>query len=74
MKDETVYMKPIWYFVGMILLAMGFVVLLSGLYSLLFPARTHTVLAELHSDIWWGAIMIIAGGIFFFLNRKPPGE
>jgi hypothetical protein len=74
MKDETVRMKPIWYFVGMILLAMGSVVLLSGLYSLFFPPRTHTVLEELHADIWWGAIMIIAGGIFFLFNRKPASE
>jgi drug/metabolite transporter (DMT)-like permease len=68
-------MKPIWYFVGLILMSMGAVVLLSGLYRLFISAGGHaTVLQELRPDIWWGAIMILAGGIFFFLNRKPVSE
>ncbi len=67
-------MKPIWYFVGLILLSMGAVVLASGLYRLVFPSTAQTVLQELRPDIWWGAIMILAGGIFFFTNRKPISE
>ncbi len=74
MKDESVQMKPIWYFVGLILLSMGAVVLLSGLYRLIVPSSAQTVLQELRPDIWWGAIMILAGGIFFFANRKPISE
>jgi hypothetical protein len=63
-------MKPIWYFVGIILLSMGFVVLLAGVYNLFVSREAHTVLGELHADIWWGAIMMSVGGIFFFLNRN----
>ncbi|NUO83603.1 hypothetical protein HUU05_26305 [candidate division KSB1 bacterium] len=64
-------MKPIWYFVGLMLLGMGSIILFTGLYLFFFEAKTHTVFAELHPNIWWGAVMVIAGGVFFFYNRKP---
>ncbi|MGH7490980.1 MAG: hypothetical protein ACREOO_01160 [bacterium] len=71
MNGKIVHMKPIWYFVGLILLGMGSVIFLTGLYLLFFDVKTDTVFAELHPNIWWGAVMVIAGGIFFFLNRNP---
>jgi hypothetical protein len=71
MSDETKHMKPIWYFVGLILLFMGSIVLLTGLYNLFFSKVPHTVLGELHPNIWWGAFMLLVGGIFFFLHRNP---
>jgi hypothetical protein len=70
MSEKTMHMKPIWYFVGLILLSMGFVVLLAGLYSLFVSEAVYTVLGELHPNVWWGAIMMIAGGAFFFLHRN----
>jgi uncharacterized protein YjeT (DUF2065 family) len=62
-------MKSIWYFVGLILLTMGAVVFLSGVYYFFFPDGTKTVLQELHPDLWWGAVMMIAGAIFYFASR-----
>jgi len=63
-------MKSIWYFVGLMLLAMGAVVFLSGIYYYFVPDQSSTVLRELHPDIWWGAVIIIAGAIFFFGSIK----
>lgn len=63
-------MKSIWYFVGLMLLAMGVVVFLSGIYYYFVPDRNSTVLGNLHPDIWWGAIIILAGAIFFLPNRS----
>jgi hypothetical protein len=63
-------MKSIWYFVGLMLLAMGIVVFASGVYYYFVPVRNSTVLSELHPDIWWGAIIIAAGAIFFFSSKK----
>jgi hypothetical protein len=63
-------MKSIWYFVGLMLLAMGSVVFTSGVYYYFSPERNLTVLSKLHADIWWGAIIIAAGAILFFTNRK----
>jgi polyferredoxin len=59
-------MKSIWYFVGLMLMVMGSVVFFSGIYYYYYPDRTVTVLNELHPDIWWGAIIIAAGTVFFF--------
>jgi hypothetical protein len=70
MSEKIIHMKPIWYFVGLILLSMGFIVLLTGLYILFASKETHTVLGELYPDIWWGVIMMIVGGAFFFFHRN----
>ncbi|MGA9364404.1 MAG: hypothetical protein WBW16_08565 [Bacteroidota bacterium] len=70
MSEKNIHMKPIWYFVGLILLSMGFIVLLTGLYILFVSKEAHTVLGELHPNVWWGAIMMIVGATFFFLHRN----
>ena len=63
-------MKPIWYFVGLILSSMGLVLFINGIYYLLNPGSDQTVLKDLHPDIWWGALMIIVGLIYIIKNRK----
>lgn len=70
MVHETHHMKSIWYFVGLILLSMGTVIFLMGIYYLFRPREMHTVLSQLHPDLWWGAFMILCGVVFFWLNRK----
>jgi hypothetical protein len=62
-------MKSIWYFVGLTLLVMGGIVFLTGLYLLLSQSEGRTILSRLHPDVWWGAVMLIAGAAFFFKNR-----
>jgi divalent metal cation (Fe/Co/Zn/Cd) transporter len=68
MSEHT--MKPIWYFVGLILLVMGVLIFLSGLYQLINPPTTTTVLAETHPNLWWGALMIAFGGVMYLKTRK----
>ncbi|MHB9040150.1 MAG: hypothetical protein ACYC4T_05805 [Melioribacteraceae bacterium] len=63
-------MKPIWYFVGLILLTMGGIIFLSGIYLLIDPPTVKTVLSETHPDIWWGAVMILFGLLLYLKNRK----
>lgn len=63
-------MKSIWYLVGLMLLAMGAVITITGIYHLTTPSETKTVLAELHPDFWWGLVMLAVGGAFFFGGRK----
>ncbi len=63
-------MKPIWYFVGLILLVIGGIILFSGVYELFYPPVIKTKLAELHPNIWWGIVMIIFGGVLFLGSRK----
>lgn len=63
-------MKPIWFFVGLILLVMGIIIFLSGIYNLINPPAVKTVLANTHPDIWWGGVMIIFGGLMSLKTRK----
>lgn len=70
MTSEAPKMKSIWYFVGLMLLVMGGFVLLAGVIELISPSPRVTVLAETHPGVWWGAVMVAAGAIFFLKNRK----
>jgi hypothetical protein len=63
-------MKPIWYFVGILLLVIGILVLGAGIAGLISGEASTTVLGSLHPRVWWGAIMTVAGALFLFFNRK----
>src|SRR5512135_1568271 len=63
-------MVTIWYLVGLVLTSMGSLVFLTGVYYLAKPEEVHTVLAHLHPNLWWGAIMLIGGITFILTNRR----
>lgn len=63
-------MKPIWYFVGLLLLSMGVIITLSGVYQILNPPAQPTVLANLHPSLWWGGVMTLSGLMFLLTNRN----
>ncbi len=67
-------MKPIWYFVGLMLLIMGVIVEAAGIYLLYETPEKTTVLSNLHPNIWWGVIMIICGGAYYLKNRNKVVE
>jgi len=67
-------MKPIWYFVGLFLTAVGVIVLASGMYDLVVPPAEKTVLSEIHPGVWWGAVILVSGLIFYLTNRKKTVE
>jgi hypothetical protein len=74
MPDSVHKMRPIWYFVGIILAVMGGLILSVGLYDLITGAAATTVLAALHPGIWWGGLMVAAGLVFIFVNRNASVE
>ena len=63
-------MKPIWYFVGLILFIMGLILFITGLITLSSPPESKSMLYDLHPNIWWGAVMVIVGLIYIMKNRK----
>lgn len=53
---------PVWFFVGVLFLVYGFLILASGLAEWSHPA--NTVLADLHAPVWWGILLIALGAVY----------
>jgi type VI protein secretion system component VasF len=53
-------MLPVWFFVGILLLAYGVIVLLASLSSQ--GQHTNVVLAQYHAGIWGGVVLLLIGG------------
>jgi hypothetical protein len=62
---------PVWFFVGVLLLVYGIMIFISGLVEYSHPP--DTVLAELHAPVWWGALLIVLGGMYCLLFRPKNG-
>jgi len=58
----------IWFFVGILMLSSGLIILGEGIYEFSHPATT--VLANLHPAFWWGLLMT-AFGAFYTLRFRP---
>ena len=57
---------PIWLFVGVILLTYGLLIMGAAL----FMEPRATVLAETKPGLWWGAVLVAAGGLFTGIGLK----
>jgi hypothetical protein len=68
--SEGRHMVPVWFFVGVILLIYGVIILATGIYEFSHPPST--VLASLHPALWWGALLTVvgAGYVWVYLPRK----
>lgn len=57
----------IWFFIGILLTCYGVLILGAGIYEFFVPPLHSTVvLANLHFGIWWGAILLVIGLVYFF--------
>ena len=68
--SEKHHIIPVWFFVGLLLFIYGVLIFISGLTELSNPP--NTVLANLHAAVWWGALLIVLGGVYCFMFR--PGR
>jgi hypothetical protein len=62
----------IWYFIGLLLLTYGVLILGAGLYEFVSPPERPVVLADLHAAVWWGALTLVLGGVYVYWFR--PGR
>ena len=62
-------MVSIWTLTALILGLYGVILLAMGLYHLTV-APPQTVLAELHADVWWPALMLGASAFLFWAGRR----
>lgn len=69
-RGERREMLPVWFFVGMLLLFYGIVILAVGILDYNDPPRV--VLADYHASVWGGIILCLIGG--FFTLRFFPGK
>jgi len=61
---------PVWFFVGILFLVYGVLIVVSGLAEWSHPP--NTVLSELHAPVWWGALLIVLGVVYCGVFR--PGR
>ena len=64
-------MLSIWFFIGMLLLAYGILILGSAIINYNNPP--NVVLASLHADLWWGVLLLILGVIYTLKFRPRKG-
>jgi hypothetical protein len=60
--SEKHHIIPVWFFVGLLFLVYGFIILASGLSE--WSHLPDTVLADKHAPVWWGALMLLLGLIY----------
>ncbi len=65
------YIIPVWFFVGVLLAIYGVLICASGLMEWSNPTRT--VLSELHTPVWWGAVLAVVGVIYSIAFRPKRG-
>lgn len=62
----------IWFFIGISLLGNGLLIFGAGLYELVHPPAEPVVLFSLHANVWWGALLLLAGAVYCYHFR--PGR
>lgn len=55
-------MLPVWFFIGVLLLVYGVIILVTSLNYLHRP--NNVVLANYHAGIWGGVVLILLGGVY----------
>lgn len=66
-------MISIWFFIGVLLLFYGVVILAQGLYELTTPPANPVVRADLHIGILWGSLLLIMGAGYTAAFRPQRG-
>ena len=60
-------MLPVWFFIGVLLLIYGIIILFVGLSEYGHPAPV--VLANYHASVWGGVLLLILGAFYTFRFR-----
>jgi len=61
-RDEETAELSIWFFCGILMLAYGLVLVVTGITEIGHPPAT--VLAELQPTLWWGVVLTVFGAFY----------
>jgi hypothetical protein len=63
---EEHHQIPLWFFIGLLLLLYGLLILGSGLVYWQWPdlLAHKPELWNLHADVWWGGLLTVIGAIY----------
>jgi hypothetical protein len=67
-RDVETAELSIWFFCGILMLAYGLVLVVTGITE--FHNPPPTVLAELRPTLWWGVLLTLFGG-FYTVRFRP---
>lgn len=67
----------IWFFIGALLFLYGVLITGAGIYHFVNPPPEQIALRELHSDLWWGVLLLVLGSVYSvrfwpWRRRMPP--
>jgi len=68
--SEDHHIVPVWFFVGVLLLIYGVLIVATGIVQ--YSSPPQVVLSRLHAPIWWGAVLVVIGAAYVYLFR--PGR
>ena len=66
----------IWFFCGILMLAYGLVLVVTGILELHDPPPNEVLLPwlqGLHPTLWWGALLTVLGGFYSVRFRPAKG-
>ena len=72
MKHVHHEMLPVWFFIGVLLLIYGIIILIVGIKELSHPASV--IFANYHASLWGGILLSVLGSFYtihFWPTRKP---
>ncbi len=72
MRDHP-HAISIWFFIGVTLFVYGLLIAGTGVIHLSSPPERPPVLSELHSDLWWGILLVVLGG-YYTWKFRPAGK
>ncbi|MGQ9573829.1 MAG: hypothetical protein ACUVUC_00785 [Thermoguttaceae bacterium] len=70
MSDERQRTIPIWFFIGVLFVIYGVLIVGAGIYGMYDPPEV--AMQELHLSLWWGALLLAIGT--FYTIRFWPGR
>ncbi|MCX7945125.1 MAG: hypothetical protein N2746_11520 [Deltaproteobacteria bacterium] len=67
--ETTKKMIPVWFWVGLMMVVYGILIVGIGVYYLVSPPQGYAA-KWTNPNLWWGLIMLVVGGVFMFLGRN----